>query len=72
MNEALRLDLIGEIANTLAGNARRHLGPDFHISTPKVISGDLDAAAFGLSPRCFILPFRWKSNVAELVISISS
>ncbi|MCH2189390.1 MAG: chemotaxis protein CheX [Gammaproteobacteria bacterium] len=72
LNEELRRDLIGEVANTLAGNARRHLGADFHISTPKVIEGVIETTRFKLSPRCFVLPFRWKSNVAELIISVES
>lgn len=63
-------DLIGEIANTLAGNARRHLGAEFHISTPRVLEGALEPVNYKLSSRCFILPFRWRSNKAELIISV--
>ena len=48
------------------------LGADFHISTPKVIEGVIETTRFKLSPRCFVLPFRWKSNVAELIISVES
>lgn len=72
LNEELRQDLIGEITNTLAGNARRHLGTEFHISTPKVIKGTIESARLTLSPRCFVLPFRWKSNVADLIISLDN
>jgi len=66
----LKRDLIGEIANTLAGNARRHLGEGFHISTPRVIKGPIITTNYRLSSRCYVLPFRWKSNKAELIISI--
>lgn len=70
LNEGLRQDLIGEITNTLAGNARRHLGAEFHISPPKVIKGEIKSTGLRLSTRCFVLPFRWKSNVADLIISL--
>ena len=65
-------DLIGEVANTLAGNARRHLGAEFHISTPRVLEGPIDPKRFDLNDRCFTLPFRWRSNKAELIVSINS
>ncbi|GAA6139601.1 hypothetical protein NBRC116583_33480 [Arenicella sp. 4NH20-0111] len=63
-------DLVGEVANTIAGNARRQLGSDFHISTPRVLSGALDPSQYALSSRCYVLPFRWKNNRAELIVSI--
>jgi len=66
----LKRDLVGEMANTLAGNARRHLGPDFHISTPHILEGPVNTQSYRLSSRCYILPFRWKSNKAELIVSI--
>ena len=31
-------DLVGEIANTISGNARRHFGPNFMISVPVVVA----------------------------------
>ncbi len=71
LGDPYKRDLIGEIANTLAGNARRQLGAEFHISTPTVMQGKLDSSRFKLSSRCFVLPFRWRSNKAELVVSIS-
>lgn len=63
-------DLIGEIANTLAGNARQHLGTDFHISTPHVFEGPLETDKHQLGVRSYVLPFRWKSSKAELIVSI--
>ncbi len=71
-NENLKRDLIGEVANTLAGNARKYLGAGFHISTPKVLQGPLQAKRLQLDSRCFVLPFRWRSSKAELIVSLGS
>jgi chemotaxis protein CheX len=69
-SHTLKEDLVGEVANTIAGNARRKLGAGFHISTPRVLTGALDPSGYTLSSRCYVLPFRWKSNRAELIVSI--
>lgn len=70
LSDAPKRDLVGEIANTLAGNARRRLGSDFHISIPRVFDGGVETSKYKLSSRCYVLPFRWKSSKAELIISI--
>ncbi len=72
LSREIKRDLVGEMANTLAGNARRFLGGDFYISTPKVLEGPLEPSRFNLSSRCFVLPFRWRSNKAELIISLKA
>jgi len=40
------LDLSGEIANTISGNARSEFGEDFLISVPVVVEGDLSNIRF--------------------------
>ena len=72
LGEEFKRDLIGEIANTLAGNARQYLGSEFHISTPCILEGPLDLNNYKLSEHCYLLPFRWRSNKAELLISIQT
>ena len=49
----MRLDLVGEIANTIAGNARAEFGSEFMISVPVVIAGGACAAHLqaALAPR---------------------
>jgi len=69
-SDIFKRDLIGEVANTLAGNARKNFGPDFHISTPTVLEGKIDPKNYSLNSRCYVLPVRWKSNKAELIISM--
>ena len=65
-------DLVGEIANTISGNARASFGEDFTISTPTVISGPIETKMLDRNRRSYILPLRWKSNGAQLIISLDN
>jgi chemotaxis protein CheX len=42
LSERNLLDAVGEIANTLAGNARRQLGDELEISVPTTVRGPSD------------------------------
>ena len=63
-------DLVGEIANTISGNARRHFGSDFLISVPVVVTGNADAIQVPRSVKAYILPLRWQKQDAVLVVSL--
>jgi len=65
-------DLVGEIVNTLAGNARSSFGEEFAISTPKIVSGQIETKMLDKKRRSYVLPIRWKSNGAQLIISLDS
>lgn len=70
-SEMMMEDAVGEVANTLSGNARRELGHDFIISTPKITKGtpqDLNKQAKG---RIYAIPINWKSYKASLGIHLS-
>ncbi|MFH1981697.1 MAG: chemotaxis protein CheX [Pseudomonadota bacterium] len=65
-------DVIGEVANTISGNARRQYGPGFMISVPLIVQGK--PVRMGL-PRDrdmdgYVIPFRWKSFPFQLVVSL--
>jgi chemotaxis protein CheX len=64
-------DLIGEIANTISGAARREFGGQFHISVPIVVSGDAETIHLPKSIKCYAIPIVWKSYNANLVIGLS-
>ena len=64
-------DLVGEIANTIAGNARRHFGPNFMISVPVVVDGNARAIQVPRSVKAYILPLRWHKLEAALVVSLT-
>jgi Predicted inhibitor of MCP methylation, homolog of CheC len=64
-------DLVGEVANTISGNARRDFGQDFVISVPSVMTGsgkfEIPESA-GLHP--FVIPINWRSHSAKLVVAL--
>ena len=64
-------DLVGEIANTISGAARREFGGQFHISVPIVVSGETDQVRLPKSIKCYAIPITWKSYNASLVIGLS-
>ncbi|PID64655.1 MAG: chemotaxis protein CheX [Gammaproteobacteria bacterium] len=63
-------DLIGEITNIIAGNAREEFGKEFMISVPVVISGTPDNIQLPQGARSFVIPIYWKSYESLLVVSL--
>ncbi|SNT69007.1 chemotaxis protein CheX [Psychrobacter sp. LV10R520-6] len=64
------VDLAGEVANTIAGNARKEFGPEFHISVPLVFKGSPQSIILPKDERSFIIPVMWKSQVGEIVFCL--
>src|SRR5487761_137775 len=69
-HETMR-DLVGEVANTISGNARRDFGREFVISVPSVLSGDKPDIPSKPGSRSFIIPITWRSHSAKLIVSLS-
>ncbi len=68
-NEA-RKDMIGEIANTISGNASDAFGTDFQISVPVVITGKPEGVDMPTRVPTFVIPIQWKSHKAYLVVGV--
>lgn len=68
-NESL-IDLVGEVANTISGNARSELGANFIISVPIVTKGSIDALNTTTKNRSFVIPINWRNYKAAIVINI--
>lgn len=66
-SDELYNDLVGEIANTISGNARRQLGSEFNISVPEIIR-DRIIEILEKNDHPFAIPIRWKSYTSSLVI----
>lgn len=66
----MHLDLAGEIANTLAGNAREHFGTQFMISVPIVVAGKLDTVRLPEKIRSFVIPLTWQRQQAAVVVCL--
>ena len=63
------LDAVGEIANTLAGNARKTLGTDLQISVPMKMQG-----AHGIKARVrkrpYVITLRWGHHSAMVCVDM--
>ncbi|MCE9599080.1 MAG: chemotaxis protein CheX [Spirochaetia bacterium] len=69
-NELALLDMVGEVANTLAGNAQGSFGSDFMISVPAVITGRPKDVHLPVHIPVFIIPFKWQGQQAMLGVGI--
>lgn len=64
------MDLVGEVANTISGNARSEYGPEFNISVPFVMKGKPDEIHLPINSRSFVIPVDWKEHTAHIVICL--
>lgn len=64
------VDLVGEVANTISGNARGELGKDFMISVPVVVSGPPPQIHLPVELRSYVIPITWRSYQAAVVICL--
>ena len=62
-------DLVGEVANTISGNARKEFGNDFLISVPIVVVGE-KKIVMPEDLRSFVIPINWRDHEAFLVICL--
>lgn len=63
-------DLIGEIANTISGNARSEYGAEFMISVPIVIRGVPDEIYLPRNARSYVIPIKYKQYSAAIVVCL--
>lgn len=67
---SLLKDLLGEIANTVSGNARTEFGPDFIISTPTVVDAAPSSSYLPKERRAYIIPFYWRNHKGVIGICV--
>lgn len=70
--EANLLDAVGEVANTISGNARRHFGERLEISVPVTIQGATEQIKSALRSRPFAILLRWQRYEAVVVVDLES
>ena len=68
-SEETILDLVGEVANTISGNARRDFGKNFVISVPMVIAREPDRVT-APHARSYVIPINWRTHSAKLVVCL--
>jgi chemotaxis protein CheX len=69
-DESAIRDLVGEIANTLSGNAREQFGKDFLITVPVILKGQQADFRFPAHSRNYVVPLNWRSQSAYLLVCL--
>jgi len=64
-------DLVGEVANTISGNARRDFGKEFSISVPSVVEASGGPLALPREMRPVVIPLNWRTHSARLIVCLS-
>lgn len=65
------LDTVGEIANTIAGNARRHFGSALEISVPTSARGGASTLP-AVRERPFVIQLRWGGHDGVVVVDLEA
>jgi chemotaxis protein CheX len=65
------LDTVGEIANTLAGNARKHFGEVMGISVPETFQGHSERLRTAVRKRPYIIMIKWKQYEAAVIVDVT-
>ncbi len=69
---ALCDDMVGEVTNTIAGNAREALGSDFMISTPVMVSGERERVHFSRGVEGYVIPITWQGMRSFLIVGLEA
>lgn len=64
------LDIVGEVANTISGNARKHYGARLEISTPITIYGHSDEIKAAVRARPFAIELMWQQSEGVVVVDL--
>jgi chemotaxis protein CheX len=64
-------DIVGEIANTLSGRARRHFGEGLSITPPRLVNYSEDSLPVVASATPYAIPLCWHGYEASLVVQLA-
>jgi len=70
IDSSLFNDVIGEVTNTVSGNARKVFGAGFMISVPIVVTGRPEHIHFPRNSDIGVVPFLWNQHKASLVVCL--
>lgn len=63
-------DIVGEVANTISGNAREEFGGEFMISVPVVVKGAPEDIRFPKDIPVFVIPIVFEDKRCFLIICL--
>jgi len=64
------MDIVGEVANTISGNARTEFGKEFMISVPVMVKGAPSGIHLPPDLRSYVIPIYWKAYSAAVVVCL--
>ena len=67
----LLMDLVGELANTIAGNAREVFGAKFELAPPVTVRGPIKDIRVARGLQTYCVPFYWRERKAALIVSLT-
>jgi len=65
------LDAVGEVANTISGNARKYFGENMVISIPEKVAGLPSSFSQQARHYAYVIIIKWKHYSASLIVDIS-
>ena len=71
-SEERLLDAVGEIANTIAGNARKYFGEAMEISVPVTAATEPEWLSKEVSRYSYVIIVKWKQYSASVIIDIQA
>ena len=63
-------DAVGEVANTISGNTRKHFGAILEISVPATIHGPTESIRAAVRARPVIITIDWLGQAAIVMIDL--
>lgn len=72
VNEEKIMDLVGEVSNTISGNARRELGAKFTLSPPVILKGKGEDMKVSQIEEVYSIALSWKGHNANLIVSLEA
>jgi len=66
------IDLVGEVANTISGNARTEFGKEFMISVPTMTEGAPSKIHLPEHLRSYVIPIYWQAYSAASVVCLET
>lgn len=72
VDEHLCADMVGEVANTISGNARQEIGSDFMISVPVMLSGGTARVHLPRGIDIFVIPVVWHGLNSHLAVCLEA
>jgi chemotaxis protein CheX len=64
-------DVVGEVANTISGNARKDFGGGFRISVPSIHGREFAKLSVPSGSRPLVIPINWRKHAARLIVCLS-